>query len=441
MTMPPIDETHDPSRRSWVSSAQGSPFPIQNLPLGVFSPAGGLPRGGVAIGDQILDLLDVSESDFFEGEARSAAEAAARPDLTSYLGLKSSARLALRRRLSELLSGPTHQEALTPHLHAAADSVLLMPARVANYTDFFAGAIHAVNAGKMLRPDAPLSPNYKHVPIAYHGRASSVRPSGTPVRRPRGQVLPSGAYVPELRATRRLDYEFELGLWMGVGNALGEPLPIAQAGEHLVGLCILNDLSARDLQAWEAQPLGPFLSKNFLSVISPWIVTIEALAPFRAAQPPRPREDPEPLPYLRAEADQAGGALAIDLEAFLSTTAMRQAGLAPDRIGLGHAAHLYWTPAQMIAHHTVGGCDLGPGDLLGTGTISSPDGPAVSGAGCLLEMTKAGRHPVALSNGEARGFLEDGDEIVLRATARAAGFIDIGFGDCRALVTPALEEA
>uniref|UniRef100_B0T5J1 fumarylacetoacetase n=1 Tax=Caulobacter sp. (strain K31) TaxID=366602 RepID=B0T5J1_CAUSK len=441
MLKPPIDETHDPSRRSWVSSAQGSAFPIQNLPLGVFSPAGGLPRGGVAIGDQILDLLDVSESGYFEGEARSAAEAAARPDLTSYLGLKASARLALRRRLSQLLSDPTHQAALTPYLHAASDCALLMPVRVANYTDFFAGAHHAVNAGKMLRPDAPLSPNYKHVPIAYHGRASSIRPSGTPVRRPWGQVLPGGAQAPELRQTRRLDYEFELGLWVGAGNALGEPLPIAQAGEHLVGLCILNDFSARDLQAWEAQPLGPFLSKNFLSVISPWIVTVEALAPFRAAQRARPQEDPPPLAYLWDEADQAGGALAIALEAFLSTSAMRQAGLAPDRIGLGHAAHLYWTPAQMIAHHTVGGCDLGPGDLLGTGTISAPDAPDVSGAGCLLEMTKAGRQPITLSSGETRGFLADGDEILLRATARAAGFVDIGFGECRAQVAPANEEA
>jgi fumarylacetoacetase len=290
-----------------------------------------------------------------------------------------------------------------------------------------------MNAGAMFRPDNPLLPNYKYVPIGYHGRASSVVPSGHPVRRPNGQRKPANETVPSFGPSRNLDYELELGIWVGQGNALGEPIPIAEAAQHIAGFCLLNDWSARDIQGWEYQPLGPFLAKSFCSTISPWIVTAEAMEPFRAPQAPRPDGDPKPLDYLWDGDDQTGGALDLQLEAFLLTPAMRAAGLAPHRLSRGNALALYWTPAQLVAHHSCGGCNLRPGDLLGTGTISTE-----TDFGSLLEITRGGREPLTLPGGETRRFLEDGDEVVLTARASRPGHATIGFGECRGVVSPAL---
>ena len=428
-----IDETHDPTRTSWVESANGSSeFPIQNLPLGSFSPNGGAPRGGVAIGEMILDLSLAARSALLSGEAKAAAEAGAGGALNPLLGLPGSARRALRRRLSELLKdGAPDRAEVETWLYPASACTLHMPAQVGDYTDFYAGIHHALNVGRQFRPDNPLLPNYKHVPIGYHGRASSIRVSGAGVRRPSGQKKSPDAETPSFGPSARLDLELELGIWIGQGNDLGAPIPIGQARGHIAGFCLLNDWSARDLQAWEYQPLGPFLAKNFMTTISPWIVTAEALEPFRIAQPPRPDGDPAPMPYLWDEADQAGGAYGLDLEVFLSTRAMREAGTAPVRISQSAARHLYWTAAQMVTHHTVGGCDLNPGDLLGTGTISTPDD---SGLGSLLELTRGGSAPISLPGGETRTFLQDGDELSIAGHARAEGFATIGFGPCAGVV-------
>ena len=319
-------------------------------------------------------------------------------------------------------------------LYAAADCELRLPCAIGDYTDFYAGIHHALNVGRQFRPDNPLLPNYKHVPIGYHGRASSVRVSGAAVRRPNGQQKAPEADAPVFGPARRLDLELELGVWIGPGNALGEPVPIGEADAHIAGLCLLNDWSARDLQAWEYQPLGPFLAKNFMTTVSPWIITAEALAPFRTAQPKRPEGDPAPLPYLMDEADQASGAYALELEALIRTRAMREAGVPAHRLGKGPATNLYWTMAQLVTHHTVGGCDLRPGDLFGSGTISTPDD---SGLGSLLELTRGGKEPLTLPNGETRTFLEDGDELILAGRAVAEGLVAIGFGPCSGVVAPA----
>ncbi|RAI57365.1 fumarylacetoacetase [Roseicella frigidaeris] len=431
-----IDETHDPKRRSWVASANGHPdFPIQNLPLGVFSPPGGAPRAGAAIGDRILDLLALLAAGLLGGEAARAVEATADGTLNGLLALGAGPRRALRTQLSALLAeGSAARGRAEPCLHAAADCALHLPARIGDYTDFYVGIHHATNVGRVFRPDNPLLPNYKHVPIGYHGRASSVVPSGTPVRRPNGQrKLPSEA-GPSFGPSRNLDYELELGIWIGPGNALGEPIPVGAAAEHVAGFCLLNDWSARDIQAWEYQPLGPFLAKSFASTISPWVITPEALAPFRTAQPPRPAGDPAPLPYLWDAADQGEGALDLELEVLLATPGLREQGLPPHRLALSSARHMYWTVAQMVAHHSSNGCNLRPGDLLGSGTISAPD---PEGCGSLLETTRGWTEPLRLASGEERRALEDGDEVVLLARARRAGFAGIGFGACRGTVLPA----
>ena len=425
-----IDHTHDPALKSWVESADGhADFPVQNLPLGIFSPAEGGPRPGVAVGDQILDLA---------GVAALLPEAAARTlggsTLNALFALPADDRLALRRRLSTLLTDVEERGRVEPMLHAAADCTMHLPAAIGDYTDFYVGIHHANNVGRQFRPDQPLLPNYKGVPIGYHGRASSVRPSGVPVMRPKGQRKPPTAEVPDYGPSRRLDYELELGVWIGAGNALGEPIAIGEAGAHIAGLSLLNDWSARDFQAWEYQPLGPFLAKNFHTSVSPWVVTAEALAPFRIAQPPRPEGDPAPLPYLWDAADQAGGALAIALEVHISTAAMRAHGEAPHRLSHGPASNMYWTIAQIVTHHASNGCDLRPGDLLGTGTISAPDD---SGYGSLLEISRGGQQPVTLPGGETRSFLEDGDEVTLTARAAAAGYAPIGFGTCTARIEAA----
>jgi fumarylacetoacetase len=302
---------------------------------------------------------------------------------------------------------------------------------VGDFTDFFAGIQHATNAGMRRRPEAPLMPNYKYVPVAYHSRASSVHVSGARIRRPHGQSMPAGAREPSLGPCAKLDIELELGVWIGPGNAPGEPIPIGRAGEHVVGLCLLNDWSARDIQEWEMAPLGPFLSKNFGTTVSPWVVTMEALAPFRIEQAPRPAGDPRPLPYLWDDADQRSGAFDVELEALLQSEAMRAKGLPAQRLSLSNTRHLYWTLAQMVAHHTVSGCNLAAGDLFGSGTISAPD---PSGYGSVRELSQDGEKPITLASGERRSFVEDGDEVILRAHARRAGYVTIGFGDCAARI-------
>jgi len=431
-----LDHTHLAARRSHVASANGHrDFPIQNLPLGIFSHRSGTPRPGVAIGDMILDLDAVLDARLICSEAAEAVEAVTGGALNGLLALGTRHRRALRAQVFALLEeGSEFAAQATRCLHHAPYCAVLLPVRIGDYTDFYAGIQHATNVGALFRPDNPLLPNYKHVPIGYHGRASSVVPSGHDVRRPNGQRKSAADPLPSFGPSRNLDYELELGIWIGSGNALGEPVPIGEAAEHVAGYCLLNDWSARDIQGWEYQPLGPFLAKNFCSTVSPWIVTPEALAPFRAAQRPRPEGDPRPMDYLWNERDQAGGALDLELEVFLVTPGLREKGLPPHRLSLGHAAALYWTPAQLVAHHTSGGCNLQPGDLLGTGTISTE---SEGGWGSLLEITRGGKQPVELASGETRRFLEDGDEVVMTARARRDGFAGIGFGECRGVVSPA----
>lgn len=336
-----LDETHDPARASWVESAKGHPeFPIQNLPLGVFSVADGAPRPGIAIGDCILDLRATRDSGFFTGEAEDAANAACEVGLNALLALGAEARQALRRRVGELLDAKSPDRELL--LHRVENCKLHLPAAIGDYTDFFAGITHATNTGKLFRPDNPLLPNYKYIPVAYHGRASSVRASGADVRRPSGQRKPPDQSAPDFGPCRNLDYELELGMWIGPGNAQGQPIPIGEAGAHVAGYCLLNDWSARDIQAWEYQPLGPFLGKSFCTTISPWIVTAEALEPFRVTQKPRPAGDPAPLTYLLDAGDQAHGALDVALEAALLTPSMRAAGATPFVLSRTNSRALYW---------------------------------------------------------------------------------------------------
>lgn len=428
----------DTSRlHSWIASAnQHADFPLQNLPLGVFSPVGGEPRGGVAIGELIFDLKAAVAHDLFSGEAAEAAVLAGGDSLNAFFALPATIRSAFRRQLTELLAEGSPQQARLEALgelllHPARDCRMHLPARIGDYTDFYVGIHHALNVGRLFRPDNPLLPNYKYVPIGYHGRASTIVVSGTPVLRPHGQSLPPGQSVPVFGPCRRLDYELELGIWIGAGNEQGQPIPIGEAGEHVAGFCLLNDWSARDLQAWEYQPLGPFLSKNFATTISPWVVTAEALAPYRKAQPARPQGDPQPLDYLLDARDQAEGAFDIELEVLLQTRSMRERGLPPERIALSNALNMYWTVAQMVAHHTVGGCKLQPGDLFGSGTLS---GPEPGSLGSLLETTQGGRLPLPLPGGEQRTYLEAGDEIIMRARCRREGFPSLGFGECRGTI-------
>lgn len=427
-----IDHTHAAAAASWVASANGhADFPVQNLPFGIFSPGDGGPRVGVAIGDAILDVAGAVG----EGLLPDLADGALfTRTLNRLLARPAADRIALRHRLFALLMDAGNRVATTPFLHDAHACTLHLPAAIGDYTDFYAGIHHASNVGALFRPDNPLLPNYKYVPIGYHGRVSSIRPSGVPVVRPNGQRKAPDAEEPIYGPSVRLDYELELGVWIGEGNALGTPIPMAEAGRHIAGLCLLNDWSARDFQAWEYQPLGPFLAKSFQSTISPWVITAEALAPFRIAQPERPAGDPAPLPYLDNAQDRAAGAFSIMLSAHISTAQMRQDGLAPHRLSEGPASNMYWTMAQIVTHHASNGCNLNPGDLLGTGTISAP---TPDGYGSLLEITKGGKDRIVLPSLESRTFLEDGDEIILSARAHAEGFVPIGFGPCRAVVLPA----
>jgi len=427
------DFTHDPVALSWVESANGHPnFPVQNLPLGIFAPPGEEPRSGVAIGDEILDLAAIA--DLLEGESRKMAQLAGQSVLNDLLDAGNEALRGLRHGLFTLLTDSSKAAQVRPALFRATECTLHLPVKINDYTDFYTGIHHALNVGKQFRPDNPLLPNYKYVPIGYHGRSSSIRLSGVDVVRPNGQTKAPDADAPSFGPCKRLDYELEMAIWVGRGNDLGKPVPISQASEHIAGVSILNDWSARDIQAWEYQPLGPFLAKNFHSTISPWIVTMDALAPYRSAQPARPEGDPAPLPYLTDETDQQEGALDVTLEVYLRTAKMRKAGETPHRLSSGSMTTMYWTIAQLVAHHSSNGCNLSPGDLMGTGTLSGADDGS---KGSLLELSNGGKQPVSLPNGEIRSFLEDGDELTINAFAQAPGFARIGFGECRATIAPA----
>jgi len=418
-----MNETHDARLKSWVASANDpeSDFPIQNLPYGVVEPG----IIGVAIGDRVLNLRTCAEAGLLPAEAREAAGARV---LNPLMALTASELSALRRRLSELLrTGSQARSVVESAMLSRADASMMLPAAIGDYTDFYASASHAVNVGKLFRPDNPLLPNYKWVPIAYHGRSSSIVISGTRVRRPCGQRKLRDEEKPDFGPSRSLDYELEAGFFVGRGNRLGEPIGIENAGEHLFGLCLVNDWSARDIQAWEYQPLGPFLGKNFATTVSAWVLTIEALEPFRHAVEKRPGGDPAPLPYLESEGDRAAGAFDVRLSAAITSTRMREAGARPMTLTRTNLRHLYWTAAQMLTHHASNGCRMRTGDLLATGTISGPE-PAEYGS--LIEITRNGAQPVRLPTGEERCFLEDGDEIVFRAWCERAGYARIGFGEC-----------
>jgi len=434
-----LDETHDVGIGSWIGSAQRAEgdFPLQNLPLGVFRRRGVVdPRIGTAIGDRILDLhraaavgaltLDPGLHEAVQARTLNPLMSRGRKALRTVR----SALHALLREDSRLPRPP--DECLVP----LGEADLLLPADIGDYTDFYASIHHALNVGTMLRPDQPLLPNYKWVPVGYHGRASSIVPSGTPVRRPLGQQREEGAPAPVLALTRALDYECEVGAWVGRGNPLGQRVSIGEAEEHLAGLSLVNDWSARDVQRWEYQPLGPFLAKSFATTVSPWIVTLDALEPFRTALAERPSGDPAPLPYLDEGETRGRSGFAIELEVWLSSARMREDGVAPCRLSRGNFDQMYWTPAQLVTHHASNGCNLRPGDLLASGTVS---GPTRESRGCLLELTWGGSEPITLPTGEQRRFLEDGDEAIIRGRCAREGFAAIGFGECRGIVLPAEE--
>jgi fumarylacetoacetase len=419
-----VNETHDQKLLSWVEPANDphADFPIQNLPFGVFDRGDG-PRIGTAIGDQILDLCASAERGDLSGIDELTRDACTRPRLNTLMSLGRAASTALRRKCAELLdAGALRRPELLVPMAAAK---MLLPADIGDYTDFYASIHHATNVGRMFRPDNPLLPNYKYVPIGYHGRASSVVPSRQPVIRPVGQIRPDPNEPPESAPTRALDYELEVGAFVGTGNYLGQRIPIANAANHIFGLCLVNDWSARDIQSWEYQPLGPFLAKSFATTISPWVVTADALEPFRVPPPPRHDGDPALLPYLRDDADQEAGAFDIVLEVLLNGSRITRT-----RFG----ASMYWTLAQLVTHHASNGCNLRPGDLIASGTVS---GPGEAEQGCLLELTQRGAWPLKLPNGEERKFLQDGDEVVFRGFCEREGYRRIGFGECRGAVRSA----
>jgi fumarylacetoacetase len=437
-----VNPTHDPGLKSWVTSAQGHPnFPIQNLPFGVFRrrEGGDLPRVGIGIGDQILDLARWGSAASLAGMAAEALSACAAPSLNPLMALTREHWSALRSQISGFLAQDSPAYRADPRignrlLVAMADVDMLLPAQVGDYSDFYASLYHATNVGRMFRPDNPLLPNYKWVPIGYHGRASSIVVSGTPVRRPRGQLKGSGDEPPIYAPTNALDYEMEVGCFVGPGTSLGQPVELDRAAAHLFGLSLVNDWSARDIQTWEYQPLGPFLAKSFATTVSPWVVTFDALEPFQVPAFQRPPGDPAPLPYLYSEADQSQGGLDVTVEVYLRTARMRDAGIPPRRLSRGNTSELYWTVGQMLAHHTSNGCNLRTGDLFATGTIS---GPSKDARGSLLELTTRGTEPIELPTGEVRNFLADGDEIIMRGYCERPGAARIGFGECSGVVIPA----
>ncbi len=420
-----LDETYDPDLQSWVESANepGCDFPIQNLPFGIFRRKNSMEsrRAGVAIGDQIFDLAALGVK---SGPALNALAAMGRP-----------AWKALRKEISKALTQPGKR--FEKHLVPMKRAELFLPVAVGDYTDFYSSVFHATNVGRMFRPDNPLLPNYKWLPIGYHGRASSVVVSGTPVMRPTGQTKSPDQESPSFGPSKRLDYEAELAFVVGPGNALGKPIPLKKALDHIFGVVLLNDWSARDIQAWEYQPLGPFLAKSFCTTISPWVVTLEALAPFRCPAFARPAGDPQPLPYLFDEADSRAGGLSIEVEMYLRSARMRASKRPPMRLSRGNYNSSYWTPAQLIAHHSSNGCNLQPGDLVGSGTLS---GPTPDSVGSLLELTQGGKASLELPSGEARTFIEDGDEVIERARCAREGHATIGFGEAAGRVLPARRE-
>lgn len=433
-----INETHSSELLSWVESAnhRESDFPIQNLPFAIFRPAGSdeVFRGGVAIGDKILDMAAVLETGLVSESVYPAAEAASRPKLNQLMAMGAKANSALRKRLSELLRiDNADQDLLRKCLISQEDAEFDLPCQIGDYTDFYSSLNHATAVGKLFRPEQPLFPNYKWLPVGYHGRSSSIGISGQKVVRPRGQVRdPNSENSPVFSASQRLDYELEVGIFIGPGNLPGEPIPLDQAEQHIFGFCLLNDWSARDIQAWEYQPLGPFLGKNFASTISPWVVTLEALAPFRS-ELNRDENDPKNLPYLDSEFNSRQGGFDIQLEVLIETERMQNTGMAPVRLSQTSFRHSYWTAAQMVSHHSVNGCNLNPGDLFGSGTQS---GIKPNEAGSLLELTKGGKRYIDLPNGEQRAFLEDFDRVIMKAYCQN-GSNRIGFGRLISQVLPA----
>lgn len=433
-----IDGTHNPALRSWVASAQaaGNDFPIQNLPHGVFRRAGNDEswRGGVAIGDQVLDVQAALAKGLFDEVVRPTAEAAGRAPLNDLMALSRQQRRALRRAVSALLAeGHPRWRETTECLVPQQVIELTLPARTENFTDFYSSLSHATNVGRLFRPDNPILPNYRWLPVGYTGRTSSLLVSGADVRRPYGQLKRPDVDSPVFAPCRRLDYEAELGMLIGPGNALGTRIDIAQADEHIFGVCLLNDWSARDIQSWEYQPLGPLLAKSFGTSLSPWIITIDALEPFRRPFA-RPPGDPAPLPHLWHDGLAERGAFEIFVEVSLQSAAMRRAGQAAERVSRSNYSDAYWSAAQLLAHQASNGTNLRPGDLLGSGTLSGPE--PVSRA-CMLELSEGGKMPLTLPSGEKRTFLEDGDTVVMRGYCERPGCARIGFGECRGTVLPA----
>lgn len=453
-----INETHDPQIRSWVESANApdTEFPLQNLPFGVFRQreSNAAARVGVRIGDEILDVGKAYDDGLLEDFSTFAIQIAIdckHPSLNKIARHDaqhlSEFRLCIHKLLraigaveeedDDAAANEAHQEKIEQlkscmvHIEAAD---LLLPAEIGDYTDFYCSIFHASNVGAMFRPDNPLLPNYKYVPIGYHGRASSIVVSGTEITRPHGQTRPDAEAPPVFAPCKNLDYEMEVGFFIGRGNDLGEAVSIEESDQHIFGLCLVNDWSARDIQAWEYQPLGPFLAKSFATSVSPFVVTMEALAPFRAAAFAREEGDPLPLPYLSSAQNQKFGGLDVQLEVYLLTPKMREAGHQPFLLSRSNMRDLYWTIAQMLAHHTSNGCNLNTGDLIATGTIS---GREKTERGCLLELTWRGKEPIQLPNGETRRFLEDADEIIMRGYCERAGFRRIGFGECRGIIASA----
>lgn len=436
-----LDETHDPDILSWVDEAnlQDCLFPLQNLPYAVFRTAGTDEsfRIGVGIGDKILDLTALGQSDVAPASQLKIPESLYDSTLNRFMAEGKTIWASTRKTLFEVLRRDSPYDGAIPDcLIDQANAEYALPAAIADYTDFYASIDHATNIGKLFRPDNPLMPNYEWVPIAYHGRSSSIVVSGEPIVRPHGQIKPSFDASPRLSASEKLDYEMEVGLFVGVGNQRDVPIPIDKAEDHLFGICLLNDWSARDIQAWEYQPLGPFLGKNFATTISPWIVTMEALAPFRTSR--QSAGGRNILPYLTSE--QEGVNLGIDmyLDVSIQSEKMKEEGLSPKQLGVSNFKYSYWTPAQMVAHHTINGCNLNAGDLFGSGTMS---GPEAGQTGALIEITQGGKLPVEISTEERRSFLEDGDTVFMTAWCEQDGFRKIGFGACDGTIKPAVTRA
>ena len=432
-----INETHDPNLKSWVESANdpNTDFPIQNLPFCAYETRDNEAEYGVGvvIGDKILDVYGCDANGLFEGAI--AGEIDKSFSFNNGIGFPSAILPEVRRQASYLLSVDSKKiEELEPYVLSISNLIIDIPFQIRDYTDFYCSIYHATNVGSMFRPENPLLPNYKYVPIGYHGRASSIVISGTDIKRPHGQNRSDAEAPPVFIPCKNLDYEMEVGLFVGQGNELGTSIPIAEAEKHIFGLCLVNDWSARDIQAWEYQPLGPFLAKNFATTISPFVVTMEALAPFRTKAFERPEGDPPPLEYLNDEQTQKLGGLDINLEVYLQTEKMRNEKIEPHLFSRSNTKDLYWTIGQMLTHHASNGCNLQTGDMMATGTVS---GKEKSERGCLLELTWRGTEPLELPSGEQRRFLEDGDEVIMKGFCEREGFRRIGFGECRGRIIPA----